>query len=153
MDKNVLWIVIAVVVAILLVGAVILLALQSQKKKRRVEAERMRDEVRGEAVKVDRREALADETAARARAAKAEAEAKAAEASRLEQRAAAHQENVSASREELGKQWEHADRIDPGVKNTNADRSDAQTVDGSRATQPTAPPSPQGTPPRDTTGR
>jgi uncharacterized protein HemX len=153
MDRNVLWIIIAVVVAILLIGAVILLALQSQKKRRRVEAERMRDEIRGEAVKVDRREALADETAARARAAKAEAEAKAAEAARLEQRATAHQENVAASRDELGKQWEHADRIDPRVKNANAESGDMQAADRSRDTQPTPPHSPQGTAPRDATGR
>ncbi len=63
----------------LLLAAVVLIARQSRTKRRRVEAERIREQVREETVKVERREALADETAARARAAKAEAEAKAAE--------------------------------------------------------------------------
>jgi len=112
---NVVWIVIAVVVAILLIAAVVLIARQSRTKKRRVEAERIREQVRDGTAKVERREALADETAARARAAKAEAEAKAAEAARLEERAAAHQSGVASSREELNKQSERADSLHPAA--------------------------------------
>ncbi|MFZ0831679.1 MAG: hypothetical protein WAM92_01085 [Mycobacterium sp.] len=110
---NVVWIVVAVVVALLLIAAVVFAVRQSRTKKRRGQAERIREQVRGETVKVERHEALADETAARARAAKAEAEAKAAEAARLEQRASDHQGRAASSREDLDKQREHADSLDP----------------------------------------
>ena len=58
-----------------------------------------------------RRQAIADETAAKARAAKAEAEVKAAEAARLEQRAGEHRSSVEASREDLDERRAHADSI------------------------------------------
>ncbi|WP_313675365.1 hypothetical protein [Mycolicibacterium sp.] len=59
------------------------------------------------------RESIAAETAARARAAQAEADAKAAEAQRLQNAAESHRHEVSASREELDKRREHAERLDP----------------------------------------
>ncbi len=118
---NVVWIVIAVVVAILLIAAVVLIARQGRTRKRRVEAERIHERMREDTVKVERREALADETAARARAAKAEAEAKAAEAARLEDRAAAHQSDVASAREELDKQRERADSLDPAARAAHGD--------------------------------
>jgi hypothetical protein len=65
---------------------------------------------------VARREALADETAAKARAAKAEAEVKAAEAARLEDRAQSHRSSVEDSRDDLNERRAHADSIDPRVK-------------------------------------
>ena len=64
---TVVWIIIAVVVAIVVIAAVVLIARQSRTKRRRIEAERIREQVREETVKVERREALADETAAGAR--------------------------------------------------------------------------------------
>lgn len=125
---NVVWIIIAVMVAILLIAAVVFIARQSRTKKRRVEAESIREKVRDETTKVERREALADQTAARARAAKAEAEAKAAEAARLEERAAAHQSKITSSREELNKQQERADSLDPRGTDENGTRQE-QTAD------------------------
>jgi DNA anti-recombination protein RmuC len=125
---NVVWMIIAVAVAILLIAAVVFIARQSRTKKRRVEAERIREQVRDETAKLERREALADETAARARAAKAEAEAKAAEAARLEERAAPHQSEVTASREELNKRWEHADRLNPAARTDNGTAEDTWTT-------------------------
>ncbi len=50
----------------------------------------MREDITTHIEKVDKRQALADETAAKARAAEAEAEAKAAEAARLKAQAATH---------------------------------------------------------------
>jgi hypothetical protein len=95
------------------------------------EAQRIRDEVEQESAQVARREALADETAAKARAAKAEAEAKAAEAIRLEQRAESHRSSVETSRDELDQRRAHADTIDPHVKvDENADENADDVVDG-----------------------
>ncbi|HEY7052748.1 MAG TPA: hypothetical protein VH496_11550 [Mycobacterium sp.] len=113
------WIIVAVVVALVLIAAAVLLANWGRTKRHRAEAGRLREHAQQESVKVERREALADETAARARAAKAEAEAKAAEAARLEERASAHQDEVASSREELDKHWEHADRLDPPAKSAD----------------------------------
>ena len=132
---NVVWIIIAVVVAILLLAAVVLIARQSRMKRRRVEAERIREQVREETVKVERREALADETAARARAAKAEAEAKAAEAARFEERAAAHQSDITSSREELNKQWERADSLDPAARKTSDNGTEQMADESARTTE------------------
>ncbi len=125
------WIIIAVVVAILLIAAVVLLAVNSRNRQRRAEAAHIREQVTQETVKVERREALADETAARARAAKAEAEAKAAEAARLEQRAATHRNEIAESREELNTQAERADRLHPGAREerVNGDDHPQETVD------------------------
>lgn len=129
--NTVVWIIIAVVVAILLIAAVVLLALNGRNRRRRAEAERIREQVTEETVKVERREALADETAARARAAKAEAEAKAAEAARLEERAATHRTEIAESRDELDKQSERADRLHPAAREDPANGEDRQqeTVD------------------------
>jgi DNA anti-recombination protein RmuC len=126
---TVVWIIIAIVVAILLIGAVVFIARQNRTKRRRVEAVRIREQVRDETVKVERREALAEETAARARAARAEAEAKAAEAARLEDRATAHQSGVTAHREELDKQRQYADRLDPSARDDGVHEGKHERVD------------------------
>ncbi len=115
MDTTV-WIIIAVV-AVLLVLAVLAFAGRSRRNKQlHGKAERIREEVEQDSVQVRRREALADETAAKARAAQAEAEAKAAEARRLADRADLHRDAVATSREELDERRAHADSIDPRVK-------------------------------------
>jgi regulatory protein YycI of two-component signal transduction system YycFG len=57
---------------------------------RHVNAEKMRDQAKEEALQVNRREALAEESAAKARAAQADSDVKAAQASGLEEQAAAH---------------------------------------------------------------
>ena len=129
--NTVVWIIIAVVVAILLIAAVVLLALNGRNRRRRAEAGRIRQQVNEETVKLERREALADETAARARAAKAEAEAKAAEAARLEERAGAHRTEIAGSRDELNKQTERAEQLHPTTREDRVNGEDGQqeTVD------------------------
>ncbi|MFP1154805.1 hypothetical protein [Mycobacterium sherrisii] len=112
MSHNTLWIVIAVVVALLLIAGVIV-AINATRGRRHRQAEQIREQARLESAKLERREALAQETAAKARAAQAEAEVKAAEAARLQEHAAAHQSEAAASREQLEQQWDRADRIDP----------------------------------------
>jgi uncharacterized protein HemX len=110
--SNIVWIVIAVVVAVLLLATLVIVS----RRQRHLKAEQIRQHARVETSKLERREALADETAAKARAAQAEADVKAAEAARLQQRAAAHQSEAATAREDLDGRWKHADDIDPKAK-------------------------------------
>jgi len=114
-SSAVVWIVVAVV-AVIIVAALAFAARSRRNKHRHVEAERIREDVTTHTAKVDKREALADETAARARAAEAEAEAKAAEAARLKERADGHRSVVAESREDIEERRRHADRIDPKTR-------------------------------------
>jgi FtsZ-interacting cell division protein ZipA len=113
------WIIIAVIAVLLVLAIVAFMGRSRRKKQLHGKAERIREEVEQDHVQVKRREALADETAAKARAAQAEAEAKAAEARRLADRADVHRDAVSTSREELDQRRAHADSIDPRVKATD----------------------------------
>ena len=113
MSTNTIWIVIAVAVAVLVIAAVILAVNTAKRRRRQRQAEEIRENAKVETTRVERRQALADETAAKARAAQAEAEAKAAEAARLQERAATHHNDVATSRERLDEQRKHADSIDP----------------------------------------
>lgn len=122
-SSNTVWIVIAVVVAILVIAALVFAISRASRSRRQRQAEQIREQARLETAKLERREALAGETAAKARAAQAEAEVKAAEAARLQERAAKHQSETAASREQLDEQWNRADSIDPAVKKeTREDR-------------------------------
>ena len=115
-SSNIVWIVIAAVVAVLLIAALIVAATKARRRRRERQADEIREQAKVETAKVDRRQALADETAAKARAAQAEAEAKAAEAARLQERAAIHQSDAASSREQLREQFKRADSIDPKVR-------------------------------------
>ena len=77
--STTIWIVVAVV-AVLLIVALGVLAVSLTNRRRQRQAEQIREQARLESAKLERREALAQETAAKARAAQAEAEVKAAEA-------------------------------------------------------------------------
>jgi FtsZ-interacting cell division protein ZipA len=120
-SNTTLWIVIAVVAAVLVLGVLVWAGRSRRNRKLHGEAQRIRTEVEQESAQVARREALADETAAKARAAKAEAEAKAAEAARLEERAQSHRSSVASARDDLDERRAHADTIDPRVKTDKAD--------------------------------
>ena len=102
--NTVTWIVVAVVVLLLVILLLAFVGRGVRDRKRRAEAGRIREEVREESGRLEKREAIAAETEARARAAQAEAEAKAAEAVRLQDRAATHRSHVDSSREELDAQ-------------------------------------------------
>ncbi len=124
MDSNAVWIIVAVVAVLIVLGVLLFAGRKRQQTRLHNEAQDIRDQVQQETVQVDRRAALADETAARARAAQAEAEAKAAEAARLADRADAHRNAAETSRYELDERQRHADSIDPRVKaddRTNTD--------------------------------
>jgi predicted membrane-bound mannosyltransferase len=111
--STIVWIVVAVVVAVVLIAAIGVLARRQRDRRRLREAEQIRAQARDDTANVERREALAEETAARARAAQAEADVKAAEAARLHDRVAAHRSDASSARDELNAQFERADRLDP----------------------------------------
>ena len=122
--SNIVWIVIAALVAIAVIAGLVIAANRAKRRRQIQEAEGIREQARTDTARVERREALAQETAARARAAQAEAEAKAAEAARLQDRAAAHQSEVATSREQLDEQWKRADTLDPTTRRETEDRSE-----------------------------
>jgi FtsZ-interacting cell division protein ZipA len=115
------WIIVAIVV---LVGVVAGLAFVARNRRRHSQAERIREEVGRESQRLEKREAFAEETAAKARAAQADAEAKAAEAARLEATAASHREAVSTSREDLDSRRERADALDPKHRDDQGPKDD-----------------------------
>jgi FtsZ-interacting cell division protein ZipA len=106
-------IVVAAVVAILLIAGLTWLARNKRNQHRHVEADKIREGARQETLQVKQHEALADETAAKARAAQAEADVKAAQAAGLHQQAAVHRGEAVTSRDHLNEQWDRADTLDP----------------------------------------
>ena len=129
MTNTVVWIIVAVVVLLLLILVAALFARSARDRKHSAEADRIRDEVREQSTRVEKREAIAAETDAKARAAAAEAEAKAAEAARLTERASSHRNEAASSREHLNAELERADGIDPRLK-SDAKRDDVEDDDG-----------------------
>ena len=109
----VLIIVAAAVVAVLLIAGLIWVARNKRNQQRHVDADKIREDARHETLLVNQQEALADETAAKARAAQAEADVNAAQASGLQQQAAVHRGEAVTSRDHLNKQWDRADTLDP----------------------------------------
>jgi hypothetical protein len=76
--SSIVLIVLIAVVAILLIATIAWVARNKRNQHRHVEADKIRDRAKEETLQVKQREALADETAAKARAAQAEADVKAA---------------------------------------------------------------------------
>lgn len=113
--STTLLIVVVALAALLLVVALAWVARNKRNQHRHAEAETIRDQATEETVHVKRQEALADETAARARAAQAEADVNAAQAAGLEQQAATHRTEATTSRGKLNEQWGRADKLDPAV--------------------------------------
>jgi Tfp pilus assembly protein PilE len=106
-------IIVAAVVAILLIAGLTWVARNKRNQHRHVQADKIREDAGQETLHVKQQEALADETAAKARAAQAEADVKAAQASGLQQQAAVHRGEAVTSREHLNEQWDRADTLDP----------------------------------------
>ena len=100
-STTVLIIVAAAVVAILLIAGLTWVARNKRHQQRHVEADKIREDARHETLLVKQQEALADETAAKARAAQAEADVNAAQASGLQQQAAVHRDEAVTSRDHL----------------------------------------------------
>jgi ABC-type multidrug transport system fused ATPase/permease subunit len=123
------WIVIAVV-AVLIVLILAFVARAATRRRNRVHADRIREDVREQSGRLEKREAVAAETEAKARAAQAEAEAKAAEAARLQDRATGHREHVNTAREDLDAKRERADELDPRSRQSKQATDDTQNAEG-----------------------
>src|SRR6476661_855237 len=111
--STIVLIVVIAVAAILAIAAIALVARKKRTEHRRVEAGDIRDKATDESHKVGQREALADETAAKARVAQAEADAKAAHAAGLQHQAQVRRNDATTARDEVNQEFDRADKIDP----------------------------------------
>ena len=111
------------VVAILLIAAIAWVARNKRTQHRRVEAGDIRDKAADQSHKVGQREALADETAAKARAAQAEADAKAAHATGLQHQAQIRRSDAATARDEVNQEFDRADKIDPDTQTPTTPRT------------------------------
>ena len=147
--STIVLIVVVAVVAILLIATIAWVARNKRIQHRRVEAGNIREKDMAEqSHKVGQREALADETAAKARAAQAEADAKAAHATGL-QHQAVRRNNAATARDEVNQEFERADKIDPDTQtNDDTPRQDSETRETPRGT----PAGKQGPPPMPRSG-
>jgi Tfp pilus assembly protein PilE len=121
--STIVLIVVVAVAAILLIAGLAWLVRTKRNQHRHVEADKIRGAAKEETLHVGQQEALADETAAKARAAQAEADVKAAQASGLQQQAAAHRSEAAASRDQLNEQWDRANELDPGSQTPETPKS------------------------------
>jgi FtsZ-interacting cell division protein ZipA len=122
--STIVWIVVVVVAAALLVAASAWVARNKRTEHRRVQAGDIRDKAVEQSHEVGQREALADETAAKARAAQAEAEAMTAHSAGLQHQAQARHADAATSRTEVNREFERADKIDPDSPTSDTPRGD-----------------------------
>ena len=128
--STIVFIVLIAVIALLLIATIAWVARNKRTQHRRVEAGDIRDKAADESHKVGQREALADETAAKARAAQAEADAKAAHAKGLQHQAQVRRSDAATARDEVNQEFKRADKIDPDSQTpetpSTADRKEHQ---------------------------
>jgi FtsZ-interacting cell division protein ZipA len=122
--STIVWIVVVVIAAALLIAAIAWVARKKRTEHRRVQAGDIREKAVEQSHEVGQREALADETAAKARAAQAEAEAMAAHSAGLQHQAQARRTDAATSRSEVNREFERADKIDPDAPTSDAPRGD-----------------------------
>jgi len=128
--STIILIIAAAVLAVLLIAALTWVARNKRNRQRHVQADRIREDARHETLLVNQQEALADETAAKARAAQAEADVNAAQAAGLQQQAAVHRGEAVTSRDHLNEQWDRADTLDPAspASDTRSPASDTRAA-------------------------
>jgi hypothetical protein len=127
-------IVFAAIAAVLIVTALGFVFAHKRTDRRRAEARDIRDRAVEQSHVVGQREALADETAAKARVAQAEADAKSAHASGLQHQAQARRSDAAAARDDLNQEYRRADTIDPGSHNGDTSGDDTPARDTRRGT-------------------
>ncbi|WP_197740018.1 hypothetical protein [Mycolicibacterium sp. P9-64] len=135
-------IVLVVVAAVLILGALGFVFRRQRTDRRRVEAGDIRDRAAERSHAVGQREALAEETAAKARVAQAEADAKTAHASGLHHQAEARRSDAATARDDLNQEYRRADTIDPDSRNGDTSGEATPARDTRRATpaDPHSPP-------------
>ncbi len=123
-----------IMIAFFAVAAIVILValgwvlVNKRTQHRRVKADEIRDQAKEETLRINRREVLAEVTAAKARAAQAQADVKAAQAAGLLHEADSHRSGVATSRDQLKEQWDRADALDPA----------SQTPETAKSAEPTA---------------
>jgi hypothetical protein len=117
--STIIAIVFAAVGAVLLLIALGFVMRNKRTGRRRVEAGDIRDRAAEQSHEVGQREALAEETAARARVAQAVADAQTAHASGLQHEAEARRSDAATARDELNQEYRRADTIDPDSQNAH----------------------------------
>jgi FtsZ-interacting cell division protein ZipA len=133
--SSIILIVVIAVAAILLIAAIAWVVRNKRTQHRRVEAGDIRDKAADESHRVGQREALADETAAKARVAQAEADAKAAHATGLQHQAHVRRSDAATARGEVDQEFKRADKIDPDSQTPDdTPRQDSETRATPRAT-------------------
>jgi FtsZ-interacting cell division protein ZipA len=126
--SSIILIVVIAMAAILLIAAIAWVARNKRTQHRRNEAGDIRDKATIESHKVGRREALADETAAKARVAQAEADAKAAHATGLQHQAQIRRTDAASARDDVNQEFDRADKIDPDSQTRDdTPRQDSET--------------------------
>jgi FtsZ-interacting cell division protein ZipA len=132
---SIVLIVLVAVVALLLIATIVWVARNKRIQHRRVEAGDIRDKAADESHKVGQREALADETDAKARVAQAEADAKTAHATGLQHQAQVRRSDAATARDDVNQEFERADKIDPDSQTPeDKPREDYETRATPRAT-------------------
>ncbi len=126
--STIVLIVVVAVAAILLIAAIAWVARNKRNQHRHVEAGDIRDKAAEQSHEVGQREALADETAAKARVAQAEADAKAAQAAGLQHQAQTRRSDATTARDEVNQEFERADNMDPDTQTPDVKpRQDSET--------------------------
>jgi hypothetical protein len=131
--STIIAIVFAVLAAVLILIALGFVLVHKRTEQRRVEAQDIRDRAAEQSHVVGQREALAEETAAKARVAQAEADAKAAHASGLQHQAEARRSDAAIARDDVDQELQRADTIDPDSQTGDTpveDTSDGQALRG-----------------------
>jgi hypothetical protein len=123
--NTIIEIAVAAVAVIVILIALVVLARHKRTEHRRVQAGEIRDDAAEQAHTVGRHEALADETAARARVAAAEADAKSAHARGLAHQAEQRRSGAATARGEVDEKFQRADTLDPDTDGDHAEREDS----------------------------
>lgn len=109
--NTIVLIVVAATAMLVLAGMIAGVAYKARTTQRRVNGETLRDQADEGAQRLRRRQALADEYAARAHAAQVEIETKTIRARGLQQQASAHLSEAASFREQLNGQTDSADKF------------------------------------------
>jgi hypothetical protein len=143
--STIIAVIFAAVAAVLILTALGFVLVHKRTDRRRVEAGDIRHRAAEQSHEVGQREALAEETAAKARVAQAEADAKAAHASGLQHQAQARRTDAATARDDVNKEYRRADTIDPDSQDANTRGEDTPARETRRGT-PVDSQSPQAAP-------
>jgi hypothetical protein len=125
--STIIAVVLVAVAAVLILTALGFVLVHKRTDRHRVEAGDIRDRAAEQSHEVGQREALAEETAAKARIAQAEADAKTAHAAGLQHQAQARRIDAATARDDVNQEYRRADTIDPDWQNGDAPGQDTPT--------------------------